>query len=91
MTISHLEHGSASIRCVNCGHEFEVSRHDLNDPYRLVAKKQRIAATHETRCKPKRPERTGIIRAWRHKANGDIHGYFEQAVRELIPAGGFSA
>jgi hypothetical protein len=91
MTISHLEHGNESIRCVNCGHEFEVSRRDLGDPYRLVAKKQRIAVTHENRCRPKKPERIGGIRAWRHKANNDLHGYFDQAVRELLPAAGLSA
>jgi hypothetical protein len=91
MQISHLKHGHASIRCVNCGHEFEVSRQELCDPYRLTVKKERIAASHEGRCRPKKAERTGVIRSWRHRANGDLHGYFDQAVREMIPRSVFSS
>jgi hypothetical protein len=91
MQISHLKHGNSSIRCVNCGHEFEVSRQELSDPYRLTAKKERIAVSHESRCRRKKPERGVVIRTWRHRANGDLQGYFDRAVREMIPAVRFSS
>lgn len=54
MATDHLQHTGESIRCTNCAHEFEVSRHDLRDPERLTAKKERIAGFHV--CKRRRPE-----------------------------------
>jgi hypothetical protein len=82
--ISHLQHKGQSICCIGCGHEFELSRHDLADPHRLVVKKERIAEKHI--CRTRKSKILPIVRAWRHPANEDLGKYYDSAVRRLMPA-----
>jgi hypothetical protein len=92
MNISHLTHSDDGIRC-KCGYEFEVSRHELADPQRLVERKERIASKHV--CRPAKltpkakpdPRVFDPASTWRHPVGGaQLSHYYSQAMRRQMSA-----
>lgn len=80
MQISHLVHGSASIRCKVCGAEFEVSKHALSDPERLVSLKEGIAASHT--CN--NPRAVPVVPVLQFPNNESLAAYWSKETRRLM-------
>jgi hypothetical protein len=86
MKTSHLQTHDGSIRCVNCGSEFEASKFVLADPERVVGLKESIASAHVCGRIVERSTPRGSVRVMVMASAGSLDRYYENAMRRAMSA-----